>query len=139
MEVKTMLKKLVFATLLCFCFVGVSSAQSGKADKARPEPEYKMRYVDPPSTRELRQREGATRLFEAERKLQEARTKEANADRALTKANPDGPQADRLARNAVEASKERAKAELTRDLLERRAREDGVIREARLRERPDRQ
>ena len=79
------------------------------------------------------QREATNRLYDAQRNYERAKAREEAADRALAKAGPDHPQTDRLARGAVEASYERAKAEVTREIRMREAESVGAVREARAR------
>jgi len=86
------------------------------------------RYME----RVQRQKEAADRLSEAQRNYERAKAKEEATDAALDKADPNHPQADRLARNAAEASRERAKAEVTREIRMREAESVGVVREARV-------
>lgn len=126
-----MLRKLFLATLVCLCMALSVSAQRRERDFETND--NNVIDADKYMERVQRQREAANRLADAQRNYERAKAKEEAADAALDKADPNHPQADRLARDAAKASRERATSEATRDIRVREAESVGAVREARVR------
>lgn len=124
-------RKVFLATLVCLCMaLSVSAQRRGRDFETNDNNVIRAeKYME----RVQQQREAANRLSEAQRNYERAKAKEETADAALGKADPNHPQADRLARDAAKASRERATAEAARDIRMQDAERVGAVREARAR------
>jgi hypothetical protein len=126
MEVITMLKKLLFATVMCLCLAGILFAQK---DNPKMDAIDAQQIIDPNETfrKEEEQKIASDNLSEAVIDLEKAREKERKADEDLKKADPNAKDFDKFLQNAASASVERSRAETLLKIRAFRAKEVGIV------------
>jgi len=141
-----MLRKLLFATVICLCLVGISFGQKDNPKNEKPEKDYSSLNTNetPQVTNDNvkaaveRDRQATAEQNEAAQRLEAATRKKTEEEERAKKVNPDSVNADRIYRNAAKAQREYDKAVIAKQSADAKQNEARQERERLEQERRDR-